>query len=64
MIQSWRCCRRASANPRAFTFAAGIDAYVAAHLKDFPGDITTTPEPDGGMSVRFSFPVGPRLGVR
>ncbi|HSJ15817.1 MAG TPA: hypothetical protein VK939_15530 [Longimicrobiales bacterium] len=43
----------------ALTLAAGIDAYVAAHLRTFPGDITTVPEPDGGVSLRFSLPVGP-----
>lgn len=43
----------------ALTLAAGVDAYVAAHLMDFPADITTGREPDGGVSLRFTLPVGP-----
>jgi hypothetical protein len=42
----------------ALTLAASVDAYVAAHLRNFPGDITTSPEPDGGMSLRLSLPIG------
>lgn len=40
------------------TFAGAVDAYVAAHLKDFPGDITAAPMPGGGASLRVTVPVG------
>lgn len=43
----------------ALTLAAGIDAYVAAHLRDFPGEITAVPERDGGVTLRYSLPIGP-----
>lgn len=41
-----------------FTFAAGVDAYVTAHLKDFPVDIIAEPGLDGRMDVGFSLPAG------
>lgn len=41
-----------------FTFAAAIDAYVTAHLKDFPADITAQPGNNGSLSVGVSVPVG------
>lgn len=40
-----------------FTFLDGLDAYVAAHLRDFPGEITTTPGLDGSVSLRVDMPV-------
>jgi hypothetical protein len=43
-----------------FTFAAAVDAYVTAHLKDFPGQVETLPAVDGGLSLRVSLPVGGR----
>jgi hypothetical protein len=43
-----------------FTFAGAIDAYVAAHLKDFPGDFTAAPAPGGGATLQMSLPVGRR----
>lgn len=43
-----------------FTFAGAIDAYVAAHLKDFPGDFTAAPAPGGGASLQLSVPIGRR----
>jgi hypothetical protein len=43
-----------------FTFAAAVDAYVTAHLKDFPGEVRTLPAVDGGMSLQLSVPIGGR----
>lgn len=43
-----------------FTFAAAVDAYVTAHLKDFPADVTARPSGDGGMSIGAHIPVGSR----
>lgn len=43
-----------------FTMLDAVDAYVAAHLKDFPADVTTQPGLDGSMSVRVDVPVGRR----
>ncbi|MGQ0560681.1 MAG: DUF5683 domain-containing protein [Gemmatimonadota bacterium] len=39
------------------TLASGVDAFVAAHLADFPATITTRPAPAGGMSVQVRVPV-------
>jgi hypothetical protein len=41
-----------------FTFAAAVDAYVTAHLKEFPADFTASPAPGGGAVLRLSVPVG------
>jgi hypothetical protein len=41
-----------------FTFAAAVDAYVTAHLKDFPADITTQPNVNGGLTLGVSVPIG------
>lgn len=43
-----------------FTFAGAVDAYVAAHLQNFPGEITAVPGGDGGMSLQLSMPLGTR----
>jgi hypothetical protein len=43
-----------------FTFAAAVDAYVTAHLKDFPADVTAQPSGDGGLSIGAHIPVGSR----
>jgi hypothetical protein len=43
-----------------FTFASAIDAYVTAHLADFPVEVTATRGPGGSSSLRFSVPVGGR----
>jgi len=43
-----------------FTFAAGVDAYVTAHLKDFPADIIAEPGLDGRLNLGVQFPVGRR----
>jgi hypothetical protein len=39
-----------------FTLASGVDAFVAAHLADFPATITTRPAPAGGMHIRVEVP--------
>jgi hypothetical protein len=41
-----------------FTFAAAVDAYVTAHLKDFPADITAQPNVNGGLTLGVSVPMG------
>jgi hypothetical protein len=43
-----------------FTFAGAVDAYVTAHLKDFPADVTAQPSSDGGLSIGAHIPVGSR----
>ena len=40
-----------------FTLASGVDAYVAAHLSDFPATITTRPSAGGGLQLQLSIPV-------
>ncbi|CAN5669471.1 hypothetical protein BH23GEM9_BH23GEM9_30650 [soil metagenome] len=42
------------------TFAGAVDAYVTAHLKDFPGEIMTGRSRDGGTNVGLRVPVGGR----
>ena len=36
---------------------AGVEAYVSAHLWDFPGDVAVAPAPGGGVTAALSFPV-------
>jgi hypothetical protein len=43
-----------------FTFAAAIDAYVTAHLADFPVDVTAQRSSDNGVAVGVRVPVGRR----
>ena len=43
-----------------FTMLDAVDAYVAAHLKDFPAEVTTRPGLDGGVSLRVDLPTGGR----
>lgn len=43
-----------------FTFAAGVDAYVTAHLKDFPAEIVAEPGFDGRLNLGVQIPVGSR----
>jgi hypothetical protein len=43
-----------------FTFAAAADAYVTAHLADFPGEITTSRSADGRFAIGLQFNVGGR----
>lgn len=43
-----------------FTFAAAVDAYVAAHLADFPADITVTPGSGAAVNLGVHLNVGGR----
>lgn len=43
-----------------FTLASGVDAFVAAHLADFPADITAERRPGGATEVRISVPLPSR----
>jgi hypothetical protein len=43
-----------------FTLASGVDAFVAAHLADFPADIETGRRPDGATELRISIPLPSR----
>jgi hypothetical protein len=40
------------------TFAAAVDAYVTAHLADFPAEITATRNYDHSLSVGVRLPAG------
>jgi hypothetical protein len=40
-----------------FTFASGVDAYIAAQLADFPATIEARPTTTGGMQVHFNVPL-------
>jgi hypothetical protein len=40
-----------------FTLASGVDAFVAAHLADFPAQIGTEPQLDGSVNLRLSVPL-------
>lgn len=40
-----------------FLFLGGADAYVSAHLSDFPGAVEIDGTPTGGMEVGVSIPV-------
>jgi hypothetical protein len=37
--------------------ASGIDAFVTAHLADFPAAVDLEPQPDGGVSLRVEVPL-------
>ena len=37
--------------------ASGIDAYVTAHLYDFPAEVDLEPRRDGGVTVRLEVPL-------
>jgi hypothetical protein len=41
-----------------FLFLGGADAYVSAHLADFPGAVEVNTNPGGGVEVGVSLPVG------
>ena len=43
-----------------FTLASGVDAFVAAHLADFPVQIETQPQVNGAMDVKFTVPLPSR----
>lgn len=40
-----------------FLFLGGADAYVSAHLADFPGAVEVNAAPSGGVEVGMSIPV-------
>lgn len=40
-----------------FTFAAAIDAYVTAHLSDFPAEVTAVQATDGGVALGLRVPL-------
>jgi hypothetical protein len=40
------------------TFASAVDAYVTAHLADFPAEITASRRADNGIAVGLRVPVG------
>lgn len=40
----------------AVTLMSAVDAYVAAHLADFPATITTRPRADGALQLKVSVP--------
>jgi hypothetical protein len=39
---------------------SGLEAYVAAHLYDFPGDLQLQALPQGGMRLGVTLPLGGR----
>jgi hypothetical protein len=43
-----------------FTFAAAVDAYVTAHLKDFPADVIAEPAAGGRLNLGVQIPIGRR----
>lgn len=38
------------------TLASGVDAFVAAHLADFPATISTGPRPNGAFQLKLTMP--------
>jgi len=42
------------------TLASGVDAFVSAHLADFPAEIEPEARPDGSAALKFTIPVGRR----
>ncbi|HET9439237.1 MAG TPA: DUF5683 domain-containing protein [Longimicrobiales bacterium] len=43
-----------------FTLASGVDAFVAAHLADFPARVGTERQPDGSTELKVSIPLPSR----
>lgn len=41
-----------------WTFASAVDAFVGAHLADFPAGIAAEPREGGGVELRVSVPAG------
>lgn len=41
-----------------FLLMSGVDAFVSAHLKDFPEPLTVEGDPGGIVSVAFRVPIG------
>ncbi|HSJ07675.1 MAG TPA: DUF5683 domain-containing protein [Longimicrobiales bacterium] len=40
-----------------FTFAAAVDAYVTAHMKDFPAEFSAVPQLDGTVRLAMRVPM-------
>ena len=43
-----------------FTLASGVDAFVAAHLADFPVEVGTEPQMNGRTDIKFTVPLPQR----
>jgi len=43
-----------------FTMLSAVDAYVTAHLREFPADISASPTSGGGLSLRLDVPLPAR----
>jgi hypothetical protein len=43
-----------------FTLASGVDAFVAAHLADFPAQVGIDPQTDGSFDLKLSVPLPSR----
>jgi hypothetical protein len=43
-----------------FTLASGVDAFVAAHLADFPAQVGAEPQRDGSVELKLSVPLPSR----
>jgi len=43
-----------------FVLIGGVDAYVSAHLNEFPVPLGVSPGADGGVELSFSIPIGSR----
>ncbi|MEX2282214.1 MAG: DUF5683 domain-containing protein [Gemmatimonadota bacterium] len=41
-----------------WTLASAVDAFVAAHLADFPATLDAIPRPTGGTQLQITVPVG------
>ena len=47
-----------------FTLASGVDAYVGAHLADFPGKVSASPLRHGGVRIEWTLPLPKRRFLR
>lgn len=43
-----------------FTLASGVDAFVAAHLADFPVEVGAEPQANGSINMKFTVPLPSR----
>jgi hypothetical protein len=43
-----------------FTMMSGVDAYVTAHLRGFPAELSGEPRPDGSFAFGLTVPLGRR----
>jgi hypothetical protein len=41
-----------------FTLMSGVDAYVSAHLRNLPGELSAEPRSDGGFALSVKIPLG------